>query len=338
LSQCNDGEYNWDEGTVESAGEWPTCTTQNDAGGRAIELYSNSTNRIGEQQEGRVAAALLDFIDFADDDNGGTENRGRNDRSDNNAANRVSLATLYDDVMWGSGHNDMLEFWRSLVGELSGQTLSDASRIMQYNWMSEPISIEIDCVASKIAVAEFKDPASMLNGLRAFRNEALKPLADGRRMIQIYYRHSPELAILLIKNSTARKDAAQVVQHFSRLGEASKNHQLLKKLAREDGPIVPGPIAEAAERIFALIQKSGSKELQVDAVLAQTELRGLAKLTWSQAMRAGAERERAKIDDTSMAIRQHELAPASKEVDWKLIRKQLPELNRGVEQRKIMQP
>lgn len=325
LSLCNDGQYNWDEGTTENPGEWPTCTLQNDIGGRQIERYSNSTNRIGEQQEGRVAAAILDFIDAANDDNGGTEDRGRNDRSDDNTASRIGLATIYNEVMWGSGHNNFLEFWRSFAGELTGTLLSGASRIMQYNWMSEPISIELDCVASKIAVADSKDYGRILSGLRAFRDEGLKPLADGRRLMQLYYRHSPELAMLLLKNSEARKNAMQIVTHFSMLGEAAKNHKKLEQLGARNEPLMPAGVAASARRIFALIEKEGSKELQVDAARVHKEMDALGSLTLSEAMHAAGQRKKVMAGDPSMAIRQHDLAPASRKADWDLIRKNLPE-------------
>ncbi len=325
LSVCNDGQYNWDEGTTEDPGEWPTCTTQNDAGGRQIERYSNSTNRIGEQQEGRVAAAILDFIDAANDDNGGTEDRGRNDRSDDNTPSRVSLSTIYNEVMWGSGHNNFLEFWRSLAGEVTGTLLSGASRIMQYNWMSEPISIELDCVASKIAVADSPDYGRLLNGLRAFRDEGLKPLEDGRRLMQLYYRHSPELAMLLLKDGEARKDAMQIVMHFSMIGEAARNHQKLKQLSAANQLFVPPAIASGAKRIFALIDREGSKELQGDATRVYRELDRFGSLTLSEAMELASQRKKAQANDPSMTVRQHELAPASRKADWDLIRKHLPD-------------
>ena len=64
LSLCPDGQYNWHEGSTEGAGEWPACTSQSDMG-RSIENFSDAGNRVGERNEGRVAAAINDFRDCA---------------------------------------------------------------------------------------------------------------------------------------------------------------------------------------------------------------------------------------------------------------------------------
>ena len=109
LSLCPDGQYNWHEGSTEGAGEWPACTSQSDMG-RSIENFSDAGNRVGERNEGRVAAAINDFRDAPNDDNGGTENRGRNGESDANSGSRISLSTIYRDSMWGFQHDDYLEF------------------------------------------------------------------------------------------------------------------------------------------------------------------------------------------------------------------------------------
>lgn len=60
LTLCPDGEYNWHEGATEGAGEWPACTSQSDFG-RAIERFSDAGNRVGENTEGRVAAAINEY-------------------------------------------------------------------------------------------------------------------------------------------------------------------------------------------------------------------------------------------------------------------------------------
>ena len=100
LSVCPDGMYNWHEGATEGAGEWPTCAAQSD-GGREIEAFADAGNRTGELNEGRVAAALGDFVDAPDDNNGGSEDLGRNGEQDGNSGSRVSLATIFRDTMWG---------------------------------------------------------------------------------------------------------------------------------------------------------------------------------------------------------------------------------------------
>ncbi len=324
LSLCNDGQYNWDEGTTEGAGEWPTCTNQNDSGGQELELYSG-TNRTGETQEARVAATLLDLMDSDNDDNGGNQNRGRDDLEDDNTANRVSLHTIYSDVLWGGGHNNALEFWTSLSGEISGNTWNDANEIFRYNWMSISAPIEINCVASKVASRAFRDYDEKIKNLRAFRNEGLKPYAIGRQLMQSYYRHSPEMAILLIKDPKARKHAALLISHFSQLGKASHDRKLFEKMAGRDARFIPERIGKSVKAIFSLIQEQGSKELKRDMIKAQRLFQKVEKMKYSEVI--DFTNTLKKADGISIKpVIQGKYAPASKKADWKLIRENLPKV------------
>ncbi len=323
LSSCNDGQYNWDEGTTENAGEWPACTTQSDTGGQAIEAYCGP-NRLGERQEGRVAAALLDLMDAAGDNNGGDEDCGRNSLDDSNVANRVPLSTLYNTVMWGSGHQNLLEYWTSLSGELSGQTWTDANEILRYNWASISAPIDLSCVASKVAAAELGDYAATVNDLRAFRDTGLKPYVEGREMMRLYYRHSPELAELLIKNPDARKQAAAVVKHFSKLGAAANNRKALESMFAADAPVVPKDIDASVRALMKLVGDRGSPELRKDTATAQKQYQRVSALTFSQAMKLADSAPRADDAEAISPVRQQDLAPASRKADWRLIRSALP--------------
>lgn len=323
LSSCNDGQYNWDEGTTENAGEWPACTTQNDLGGQAIEAYCGA-NREGERQEARVAGALLDLMDFANDGNGGNEDCGRNGLDDSNAANRAPLSTIYNTVMWGSGHQNMLEFWNSLAGEITGQTWTDANEILRYNWMSIAAPIDLSCVASKVAAAELGNYATAVNDLRAFRDTGLKPFVEGREMMRLYYRHSPELAELLIKNPEARKHGAAVVSHFAKLGAAAKNRKGLEAMFAADGPVVPKDVDASVRTLMKLVADRGSPELRKDTGLAQKQYERVHALTFSQAMKLAEGSKRADDAAEMSPVRQQDLAPASRKADWKLIRSALP--------------
>jgi len=323
LSHCNDGQYNWDEGTTEGAGEWPVCNVQNDTGGQQLELYSG-TNRTGETQEARVAATLLDLMDSNNDNNGGSQARGRNGLNDSNTANRVSLETIYNDVLWGAGHNNALEFWTSLSGEISGNRWSDANEIFRYNWMSISAPIEINCVASKVASSQFKDYANKLDDLRAFRDEALKPYVQGRNLMQMYYRHSPEIAMLLIKDKAARKHAANIIRYFSDLGNASHNRVVFEKMAAKNARFISKKTAKSVNQIFSLISKQGSKELQDDALKVRKLYTRVEKMNYAEVIAFSSSLSRADDVSNVRAINQHEYAPASQKADWKLIRKNLP--------------
>lgn len=237
-----DGVYNWHEGQP----------------GRSIENFS-SANRVGEQQEGRVAGAFLDFFDAQDDDNGGSENRGRNDLGDHNAAERIGLDILYRQVMWGSSYSDFLQYWIALAGELSGTTSTAAGEIMRYNWMSLPL--DTSCVATKVVTRGQGDRDRVLSGLRLFRDLGLKTVAPGRSLIQIYYRNSPEMATLLAKDAEARASALVVMRHFAGLGEVIA-HQAR---SREQTPkVLPEEVEKAARSVIGRLSQAASPELTAD--------------------------------------------------------------------------
>jgi hypothetical protein len=321
LSVCPDGMYNWHEGNTENAGEWPTCTTQND-GGQDIELFADDGNRVGEKNEGRVAGAINDFLDQHNDDNGGSEDRGRNSESDTNSGNRISLATIFRDSMWGFVHNDFLNFWVTFAGNLSGTTRSQADNIMQYNWMSLPI--DVSCVASKVTVAEHKDAPRILEGLRAFRDKGLKPLQVGRRWIQTYYSHSPELAMLLIRNADARKAAVEVIAHFADFGEAFANHRALEQKLNANAPVLPKNVQLAMDRVLSAIEKEGSAELKREVEPIRNTIRSFQGLSLSQAMAFIETMTPAEKGGAMNVVRPRDLSPASGKADWSLIRKHLP--------------
>lgn len=322
LSVCPDDQFNWDEGTTEGAGEWPDCTTQNDSGGQQIELFSSSTNRLGELQEGRVAAAMLDFMDSADDSNGTNDDLGRDDYSDANIGNEVLLDAIFNDVMWGSGHNDFLEFWDSLGGELFGTAEGpEAANIMLYNWMSEPAELPDVCVASKVAATEIVDGRDdTLKGLRLFRDQGLKPLTVGRKLIQNYYSHSPEMAMLLIKYPDVRKQVAEILRHFAELGKAAKSQVQLERMA--SNPVIPTQIRQNIEAMFELIEQNGSAELKRAANEVRKLYNQVQHLSVVDAVGVADNQQKADIDST--AIKPKDWAPGSKDVDWPTIWEAIP--------------
>lgn len=323
LSVCPDGEFNWHEGNTEGIGEWPVCNVQNDSG-ESIEFFSDGGNRVGEENEGRVAGAINDFRDLPNDDNNGSENRGRNNEEDANISNRISLATIYRDNMWGYVHNDFLEFWISLAGDLSGTPLSQAGDIMQYNWMSYPI--EVSCAASKVTVAEHSNHSGLLAGLRSFRDHALKPLPNGRRMIQSYYSHSPQLAMLLIRNPKARNAALVIIEHFSKLGHAFANKKALEQMLNSGTLVVPPKVATAISTVTEVIKTNGSDQLQREVVLLQQILDEYKDVSIRVAVRKLSSINKTNTGQIMTVVNPHLLDPGSPKVDWDLIRKYLPDL------------
>lgn len=320
LSLCPDGMYNWHEGSSEGPGEWPVCSNQSDTG-RSVEQFSDGGNRVGERNEGRVAAAINDFRDVPNDDNGGSENRGRGDEEDANSGNRVSLATVYRDSMWGYVHDDFVQFWIMFAGNLSGTTRTRADDIMQYNWMSVPI--EVSCVASKVTASQSENAESLLDGLRSFRDGALKQTTAGRRWIQAYYSHSPELAGLLLGDRESRKSALVIIENFSRLGSAISSRAEMERLIDADTQLMPPHVKEAIDRIAKLINERGSPELQKELGVLLHDLESIEDMSLREILLRAERKTSSKKDALLPTVDPSQLNDASRKADWDRIRQYL---------------
>ena len=243
-----DGRYNWSEAPPDT--------------GQSIENFSDAGNRDGNLNEGRVAAAINDMIDSPNDDNGGNLNRGQDGVDDDNSPNRVSLSSLLNDTLWGSWHDDFEEFWASLSGELTGATLGDANEIMYYNYMD--VVPPLSCVATKVVALESRSPDDVLEGLRRFRDHALKGFNGGQNLINIYYRNSPELAVALLKNPALMRDAIEVINHFSELGFVLTENKRFRKFADTRQPLIDQFIAARIRSMLARIEEQASGDLKKD--------------------------------------------------------------------------
>lgn len=258
LSLRPDGRYNWSEGDL----------------GRNIENFSDAGNRNGNRNEGRVAAAINDMLDSANDDNGADLDRGRDDAEDDNTANRVSLRTMLNDTLWGGWHTDFEDFWSSLSGELGGSQLSDANEIMYYNYMDVPPPIS--CVATKVVALNSRSPGRVLEGLRSFRDHALKGFNGGRSLINSYYRNSPELALILLQDPELRKEAGLVINHFSKVGLILSENRILRRFAETRRPLIDRNMAERIRNLLQRLSEKASPELKRDmmpltSILASVE-------------------------------------------------------------------
>ena len=275
LSACPDGMFNWHEGSNEGVGEYPICQNQADFG-QSIEVFS-STNRIGENCEGRVAAAICDLLDIPNDASGGDANRGRGDRSDGNAAARVPLASMYRDVLWGGYHEDFLEFWASLSGELSGDMLTRGREACQYNWMR--IGDAVVCPAVSLVGSASPDAERTLAGIRSFRDIGLRGQSLGRLLIRLYYKHGPEMTRILLSDSTSRRRATEVLAYA-----ASKGNQLEKAIRGVDqsiyrGPFLTPPVEDAITQVLTTCEKQGGKSLRKDVVSIRSIVRSMHGLS-----------------------------------------------------------
>lgn len=299
-----DGRFNWHEGD----------------GGRAIEAFS-ATCRDGVRNEGWVAAALNDIVDAPNDCNGGSENRGRNGSCDNNDRQRVPFATMLRDTLWGAWHDDVMEYWSSLSGELSSPQRSAAQEIMSYNWM--PVSKPISCVASKIVTADEAGADDILGGLRLLRDNGLKTFGGGRRLIQLYYSHSPELAWLLLKDREQLARAQRVVRHFAALGHDLTKEKTAVLRRRQAEPMIPAPVASDVEELFAYFEKNGSRELAGSIRDLRILHRDLGGLTVEEVMRKVSAGKTRRAPDGAQRVEQMRLSEES--------RRALPEVQESLQ-------
>jgi hypothetical protein len=202
------------------------------------------------------------MIDNQNDDNGGNLDQGRNDADDDNMPNRVSLETMLNDTLWGSWHDDFEAFWADLSGELSGAALGDANEIMYYNYMDVPAPIS--CVATKVVSMNTTSPDGVLEGLRRFRDNALKGFNGGRHLINSYYRNSPELAMILLKDAKLRHDVMGMIHHFSKLGYIITENKALKEQTASREPVIDEDMAMKIRSLMAGIEKKASQSLKND--------------------------------------------------------------------------
>ena len=252
--------------------------------GRKIEKFSlvDCDPVLGEKNEGFVAAALLDFIDVADDDSDGFPSRGRAGYGDANAAARVSLATIYRDTMWGSVHFDVLDFWYDLAGSLSGDRRAGAAEIMYYAYMS--VVPPDSCVATKAATARLADGDAeiVLDDLRRFRDQVLERGDRGRELVNRYYRNSPEMAALLLADAKATDDALYVIRHFASFGATVTNNRRYRDAFAANAAIVAPDVDAAVGRLFAFFAQRGGATLKADVQYAQGEYARVKSLTLPQ--------------------------------------------------------
>ena len=246
LSVLPDNRFNWHFGDT----------------GREIEAF-NSSCKTGESSEGRVAASLLDMLDSNNDSNGTDENLGRNSYGDNNASQRIGLASMFRDTMWGeSPSNDSLQFWYALSGEIASAQRNPGQEVMYYNWMS--VLAPDSCVATKVSTASLKEPEPVLAGVRRFRDLLLKPVPDGRELINSYYRNSPEMGLLLLKNPAYIEDSLRVLQHFGAMGNLIADNKRYREAVELNTEVLSPEVRQSIERLMELFGQRGGETLSAD--------------------------------------------------------------------------
>lgn len=289
-----DGIYHWNEGSP----------------GESLERYRlNNANRDGNQNEGRVAAALIDMMDGANDDNGGNAGRGRDEYGDDNNANRISLKTILNDSIWGNYHADFDSFWSTLAGNLTAGERTDAQQIMYYNWMNVPEPSS--CVATKVAAELASEPEAFLDGLRNFRDYGLGEFGGGRRLIQMYYSNSPEMALRLLFEPELRQEAFEIARIFADIGDTLVSNDRLKKIAATNQPVIDKELGERMRSLMEALGKEASPELQSAMRMATEVIDSIEGLDYSTLRDRIAQIEADRPERAKVTLRQWDLTPAS---------------------------
>jgi len=221
---------------------------------KAIEIYSHSSGHIagdGTRNEGHVVAGLGDIRDAKTDGPCTTTSP-----CDPSGASRAAMSIIWKDAFWRSNSDHLLEFWPKLCRELDDTQRTDAIRGLSYN---ETTASNCVCVISFAlgSGAGGAAPAAEVQELRSFRDLALSKSAAGKRITDLYYRHTTEVAGLALRDPVIRRyvvdlsRAAAVAARRMRTGEGSV-------------VLLDEKTAVAARQFAERLQALGSPDLKAD--------------------------------------------------------------------------
>lgn len=194
-----DNHYNWNPGDT----------------GRELESYfcgGSASTAAGFRDEGRVAAALIDLRDATNDCANGCGST-----CDANAANRVTLPTIWRDAMWGTigfATNDAFEFWRELCPVLSATQRPLAVNIFDYNCLDVTSCVVLSEVLAQVRQGVVLDDKDVYPALIRLRDE-LKKTEAGGQLVQAFFRMVPALTEHAEKSSEAKEALAGLSTRFA---------------------------------------------------------------------------------------------------------------------------
>jgi len=231
----------------------------------------------GDRNEARIAAALNDLLDAPNDDNYGTTIAGRAAYGDGNANARLTLANMFRDTLWGRpAHGDVLSFWAALSGAVTAERRDLGYEIMYFNYM--PIPEPNACAAEQLSATQ-PDRTPTLAGLRRFRDRVLASVDGGPALASSYYRHSSEMALLLLRNPSSAPDALRVLRHFSALGDLVADPVRYQQALAARQPVMSADVNQAVERLLGLFASRGSAALIADTRAATQAFTSARSLT-----------------------------------------------------------
>jgi hypothetical protein len=234
----------------------PDGTYHSNGWSRAIEQFGHATGHSGgdgPRNEGHVAAGMNDVRDSA------TEGNCATGACDPSGANRAPMATIWRRAFWGSDADNIGEYWPRLCQELAttGQR-DDAVRALGFNDIAVRNCV---CIVRDL-FARAAGADSVIRNLQELRDLALRPTPSGQRIVELYYRHSGEVAALALRDPEIRAAAETL---FRRAAGARR----ALETAKGDEVLLDQRHAELARTLIARLQRRGSAELVQDLELVK---------------------------------------------------------------------
>jgi hypothetical protein len=219
---------------------------------RAIEGFphvSGHSNGDGQVNEGHVAAGMHDVRDANADGScaGGAQ-------CDPSGTNSALMSQIWRDSFWLSKSDNIGEYWKRLCSELSSAAGQAAVGALAFN---EIDVLPCNCSVSA-ALADTPAGAEAVKDLRELRDRGLRNTSLGRRVIEIYYRHTVEVTNLMLKDGDLRKMAASL------FGRAADAYRVLRKGGEKAEIMLDARHAKMAQEFIQGVQKKGSPELTRD--------------------------------------------------------------------------
>jgi hypothetical protein len=233
------------DGTYHSNGWW-----------RAIEAFGHTTGHSGgdgPRNEGHVAAGMNDVRDAA------TEGNCTTGACDPSGANQAPMATIWLRAFWGSDADNIGEYWPRLCQELATTAQrDDAVRALGFNDIAVRNCV---CVVRDL-FARAADADTVVRSLQELRDLAFRPTPSGQRIMELYYRHSPEVAALAMRDPEIRAAAETL---FRRAAGARRELES----GKGEAVLLDRRHAELAQTLIGRLQRRGSAELVRDLELVK---------------------------------------------------------------------
>jgi len=177
---------------------------------------------------------------------------------DPSSPNRAPMSAIWRDALWRSNSDNIGDYWPHLCRELSDAERDAAIRSLAFN----DINVATCVCTIKFAMAGSPDADSVVSNLQSFRDLALRRTDFGRRIRDLYYRHTAEMAGLMMKDADLRRSGIVLFR------QAAGAYRALQSGA-SDTVLLNSQTADLARSFIARAQRVGSPALVSDLELVK---------------------------------------------------------------------